>query len=69
MHRKKGSKPAKAPEQFQPEDIAKAKQEFIDTQKKQAKIAADEQREFWNRRNPYAKKLSEQSAASDTMPI
>lgn len=55
--RKKGQKPIKTPEQFQPDYVKKAKDDYIKRQKKlrNRKEDAAAMRNFWQSRNPDVK--------------
>lgn len=59
MHRKKGTKPVKVNEQFQPDYVKDAKKELKQGKKESAKEAQEDLAEIFEKRNNKVKKLEE----------
>ena len=59
MHRKKGTKPVKVNEQFQPDYVKDAKKELRQGKKESAKETQEDLAEIFEKRNNKVKKLEE----------
>lgn len=61
MHRKKGTKPVKVGEQFQPDYVKEAKKEIKASKKESAKEAQEDLAKIFEKRNSKVKKLEEEA--------
>lgn len=61
MHRKKGTKPVKVGEQFQPDYVKEAKKEIKAGKKESAKEAQEDLAKIFEKRNSKVKKLEEEA--------
>lgn len=59
MHRKKGTKPLKVQDQFQPDYVVEAKKNVKKSKKEEAAISQQELSEIFEKRNNKVKKLEE----------